>query len=644
MGSKGKEKYSDPWEHTADSMSNEDFERWLSTQQANEDQTDDTLSELTKSIESKLNIGSKLDYKWLLNTCESIFSVEGMNSNEIAAHICNIISDMECVSSSEAIESRIQSNLLEFLGFEQVEIVSEILVNRHSILSTKDQSSSRRIVHVPAHGPQVKISLSENAAKDLHGKHAQQTSTSFTPQSYKIEDLPNVYISRKPGIPISSRISKMALPAGTEHENGRDYESFAIPYHSTQSLKAEHIKPVLVESLDAIGRSAFAGYTSLNRLQSAVYPIAYGSNENMLVCAPTGAGKTDAAMLAVLKTIREHHRISSDVQIIVDLDAFKIVYVAPMKALASEITAKFGRRLAPLGVKVHEYTGDVQLTQAQLKATQMLVTTPEKWDVVTRKSGGSSDDQDFRSLLIGKVRLLVLDEVHLLQDERGAVLEALVARTLRLVEQQQRMIRIVGLSATLPNFVDVSAFLGVNLHVGLFYFDDAFRPVPLRQTIIGVKSTAPQPKASSEEPRDLSDNLTNTSSTSTKATPSREHWSVKEATTRVCFDRMIGFLRGENSQSLDRSRVPQVMIFVHSRNETASTARDLVRMAAEEGLSGLLKCEDLTPDPSHRGHVGNHPILRDLKNIRNRDLRELVSLGFAIHHAGNGEYGSVLIF
>lgn len=36
---------------------------------------------------------------------------------------------------------------------------------------------------------------------------------------------------------------------------------------------------------------------------------------------------------------------------------FKIVYVAPMKALAAEVTANFGRRLAPLGLVVKELTG-----------------------------------------------------------------------------------------------------------------------------------------------------------------------------------------------------------------------------------------------------------------------------------------------
>ena len=36
---------------------------------------------------------------------------------------------------------------------------------------------------------------------------------------------------------------------------------------------------------------------------------------------------------------------------------------------------------------VKELTGDMQLTKSEIAETQMVVTTPEKWDVVTRKSG-----------------------------------------------------------------------------------------------------------------------------------------------------------------------------------------------------------------------------------------------------------------
>lgn len=54
------------------------------------------------------------------------------------------------------------------------------------------------------------------------------------------------------------------------------------------------------------------------------------------------------------------------------------------------------------------------------------------------------------------------------------------------VEASQSMIRIVGLSATLPNFRDVGAFLRVNPSSGLFHFDATYRPVPLEMSFVGV--------------------------------------------------------------------------------------------------------------------------------------------------------------
>lgn len=62
----------------------------------------------------------------------------------------------------------------------------------------------------------------------------------------------------------------------------------------------------------------------------------------------------------------------------------------------------------------------------------MLVTTPEKWDVVTRKSVGDV-------ALSQMVKLLILDEVHLLHEDRGPVLESIVARTLRQVRGKKSL-------------------------------------------------------------------------------------------------------------------------------------------------------------------------------------------------------------
>lgn len=56
---------------------------------------------------------------------------------------------------------------------------------------------------------------------------------------------------------------------------------------------------------------AFEGIKTLNRIQSVVYPTAYHTNENLLICAPTGAGKTNVAMLTIVHQIRQH--IENDV-------------------------------------------------------------------------------------------------------------------------------------------------------------------------------------------------------------------------------------------------------------------------------------------------------------------------------------------
>ena len=50
---------------------------------------------------------------------------------------------------------------------------------------------------------------------------------------------------------------------------------------------------------------------------------------------------------------------------------WQIVYVAPMKALAAEMTANFGNKLQPLGIVVRELTGDMQLTKKEIQETQV---------------------------------------------------------------------------------------------------------------------------------------------------------------------------------------------------------------------------------------------------------------------------------
>ena len=72
----------------------------------------------------------------------------------------------------------------------------------------------------------------------------------------------------------------------------------------------------------------------------------------------------------------------------------------------------------------------------------------------------------------------------MLHNDRGPVLESIVSHTIHHMEQTQEVFQLVGLSATLPNYTDVSTFLRVDPKKGLFHFNSTFHPYPLKQKFI----------------------------------------------------------------------------------------------------------------------------------------------------------------
>ncbi|KAF4322230.1 hypothetical protein BBO99_00002272 [Phytophthora kernoviae] len=423
----------------------------------------------------------------------------------------------------------------------------------------------------------------------------------------------------------------LTLPTNTKRTHFKGYEHVFIPAHAKKALGKEE-KLVAISTLEAFAQTAFHGISKLNRLQSKLFDAAYNTNQNLLVCAPTGAGKTNVAMLAILQEIKtqlQRHQNQSMSQGVANM---KIIYVAPMKALAQEVVTKFGQRLQALKLKVRELTGDMQLTKKEIEETHVIVTTPEKWDVITRKSTTQQS-------LLSQVKLLIIDEVHLLADERGPVIETIVARTLRRVESTQSMIRIVGLSATLPNYVDVASFLRVYVpggdarmqnastnggKGGLFYFDSTYRPVPLDQTFIGVSTNA-----------NLKEALGLSAAALSSVTASVEDLAKekKKATATMSRQRQIQLMMNKLTLAHCLKQVQhqeQVMVFVHSRKETAATMHSIVELSrGNEEEPGTL--EAFLPPPELQMPIN----LQDrVQKSRNKELKELLQYGMGIHHAG----------
>jgi ATP-dependent DNA helicase HFM1/MER3 len=99
-------------------------------------------------------------------------------------------------------------------------------------------------------------------------------------------------------------------------------------------------------------------------------------------------------------------------------------------------------------------TGDSTIEETRMiRICNIIVTTPEKWDSWTRQW------TDHRSL-IKLVRLLLVDEIHIIKDKRGSTLEVVVTRMKGyFANQGGQKIRIVAVSATIPNIVDFASWL-----------------------------------------------------------------------------------------------------------------------------------------------------------------------------------------
>ncbi|PWY94000.1 DEAD/DEAH box helicase [Aspergillus sclerotioniger CBS 115572] len=517
-------------------------------------------------------ISSSYDQIWLEQKCESLAaSKPGIKAGELAQQI-------NASLATDSGDDELQMSLAEIVGFDDLDFVIDLIAHRLDIVASLRTGPEAQTDGLMAGKLQTRAEREQALRQaDYEHKHA-----SLLPAQTRQEPhYPHVFKAYESRNVLAFGGKAYGLPMGSKQIDEKKYTEVEVPASKVGTLRPGH-KLVEIASLDGLCQGTFKGYKTLNRMQSLLYEVAYKTSENMLICAPTGAGKTDAAMLTILNAIGKN-TIPNPIEqpeateFAVQVDDFKIIYVAPMKALAAEVTEKLGKRLAWLGIKVRELTGDMQLTKREIVETQVIVTTPEKWDVVTRKSTGDTE-------LVQKVRLLIIDEVHMLHDERGAVIESLVARTQRQVESTQSLIRIVGLSATLPNYIDVADFLKVNKMAGLFFFDQSFRPVPLEQHFIGVKG-----KPGTKQ--------------------SRENIDV------VSFEKVRDMLE----------RGHQVMVFVHSRKDTVLTARMLRQMATEDGCENLFSCQE---------HEGFSNGLSDVKRSRARELRELYASGLGTHHAG----------
>ncbi|XWS57029.1 hypothetical protein CRYUN_Cryun09bG0136500 [Craigia yunnanensis] len=115
-------------------------------------------------------------------------------------------------------------------------------------------------------------------------------------------------------------------------------------------------------------------FKHFNPVQTQVFTVLYITEDNVLVAAPTGSGKTIYAEFAILR----NHQKGPD-------STMRVVYIAPLEAIVKEIYRDWERKFGGgLGLGVVELTGELAMDLKLLEKGQIVISTPEKWDALSR--------------------------------------------------------------------------------------------------------------------------------------------------------------------------------------------------------------------------------------------------------------------
>nr|XP_010301135.1 PREDICTED: probable ATP-dependent DNA helicase HFM1 [Balearica regulorum gibbericeps] len=226
-------------------------------------------------------------------------------------------------------------------------------------------------------------------------------------------------------------------------------------------------------------RSIFKDFPYFNYAQSKALDDLLYTDRNFVICAPTGSGKTVMFELAITRLLMEAPLPWLNI---------KVVYMAPIKALCSQRFDDWKEKFGPVGLSCKELTGDTVMDDLfEIHHAHIIITTPEKWDSMTRRWRDNS--------IVQLVRLFLIDEVHVIKDEsRGATLEVVVSRMKTVQSSLWRLLenhdtpplRFVAVSATIPNAEDIAEWLSDSkMPAVCLKIDEDQRPVKLRKIVLG---------------------------------------------------------------------------------------------------------------------------------------------------------------
>lgn len=297
------------------------------------------------------------------------------------------------------------------------------------------------------------------------------------------------------------------------------------------------------------------------------------NGESVVVCAPTGAGKTVIAQHAI------HCALANDE---------RIFYTTPLKALSNQKFNDFSEKYG--ADKVGLLTGDSSFN----RDAQIVVMTTEVFrNMLYCTNFGSIHDN------MQKVKYVVLDEVHYMNDEqRGTVWEESIIYC-------PTNVQIIALSATVANADKLTDWINT-VHSKTKLVDTDFRPVPLRYYYFD-----------SSQPNNILPLLSPGGLLNKRIRPERKE-----------------FKRGPRGKAQQKSHVKDVVRNLHEKDMLPAIYFTFSRKKCDEQMEKCVSLELVTKEEQAQirqiidEYLAENPYLYNNKHI------EFLLQGVASHHAG----------
>ncbi|MCX6815824.1 MAG: DEAD/DEAH box helicase [Candidatus Aenigmarchaeota archaeon] len=298
------------------------------------------------------------------------------------------------------------------------------------------------------------------------------------------------------------------------------------------------------------------GVEALNPPQVAAVKHGLLEGKNLVVASPTASGKTLIAELAIIKKFLANE---------------KSVYLVPLKALASEKYDDMQEKYKSIGMRIALSTSDFDNQEEWLGNYDLVILSNEKMDSLLRRNAKWIND----------IRLIVIDEIHMLNDvSRGPTLEVVLTKLMNITNSQ-----VLALSATIKNSDEMAKWLKAKL------VESDYRPIKLSRGVLY---------------------------------PEQDNYTVEFADKKYKIDQKYD---GEIAACIDTlNKGKQALVFVGTRRSAESAAEKISKQ-----INKLLSNDD---------KMALKPLAEEIESVLSnptrqcRRLANIVKEGVAFHHAG----------